>query len=171
MLWTAGAGTARAVSVETFAPPCVLVLGGGGTVTGNAEIDANWFSLNSVISETVVQTLGARGYAVKPLIIDVRDSAERFRALWTEFSKAHCTRTVQISHELKAKDGRLNAFSIHADVLHFKLSADQAEATPVADYKRAYDYPMDPETMQNLSLTDLGRSIADDLAASGALPR
>lgn len=162
---------ARAEPVEVAARPCILVLGGGGTLTGNEEIDGNWFNLNSVISNAVVETLAARGYRVEPLIIDDKDGAARFRALWSAFSQDHCPRTVQISHELKAKEGRLDSFAIRADVLHFKLGEAGDEAKPVGDYKKAYDFPLNPEAMKNLSLTDVGVRVAEDLAAAGVLPR
>jgi hypothetical protein len=149
-----------------------VVLGGGGTVTGNNQVDNNWFKINSAISNAVADRLTANGYDVRPLIIDIRDGDERFRALWSKLSETHCDRTVQISHLLKASNGRVDSFSIQGEVLIFDSPVDgKAGVKPISEYEKGYDFAMSPAVMQNLSLSQLGYTIADGIVAAGALPK
>lgn len=153
-------------------PPCVVLLGGGGTLTGTADVDTLWFRVSSAISEDVARDLTARSYDVRPLIIDEQDGQRRFEAVWRELSARRCTRTVQISYALHGAtvSGQPNTFSFRAEVLRIS-STDGRTATPVSDYAKTYDFPLTPELLHSLSASALAGRIADDIVAASVLPR
>ena len=155
----------------TAEAPCVVLLGGAGSMTGNAEIDGNWFKIDSAISNDVADQLTARSYDVRPLIIDTHDSQELFNALWSKLSETHCALTVQIFRELKASKDRADSFSIKTTVLKIIPHPGSRVVTPASEYQKEYDFPLTTEVMENLSLSTLAGRIADDIAAAGVLPK
>ena len=172
--WLLGAALALAIcgglADAQPSPRCAVLLGGGGTVTGVASVDGNWFKINSAVSEAVVTSLQAKGYDIRPLIIDVPDGDQRFHALWSNLSKSRCAKTVQISHALTGVNGRIEGFSIQAEVIRFDLSTTgTASVTAVSEYRKAYDFKMTQQVMESLSLSELGDRIADGISQSGVL--
>lgn len=167
VLTVADAPRNSAASATTSA--CTLVMGGGGTVTANAQA-ARWFAINRTVTTAVIATLRSEGYAVESLIVDVRDSDQRLKALAHELQHDRCTQVVQIIHALNFDPA---SFSFSARVIHPVTNWSAAGARPglafVGDYEQQYSYPLTAQTTDRASLLDLGATIAKDIHAAKML--
>jgi hypothetical protein len=80
---------------------CTLVLGGGGTVFDDEEVNAAFREFDDAVTETLYSFFFVNQYPVKKLFSTTRDPEERVRAALAEMSKHRCGRMVQLSHFLK----------------------------------------------------------------------
>jgi hypothetical protein len=155
--------------------PCIVLAGGGGTVSGSDATDEQWFTINDIVSRNAMEALADMGYDVIDYIVDVRDAEQRAARVHLELERSGCTKILQIGHQLRPASGiePPGTFAFVVSVLHAEDSPGRRRrqtAVFAQVYQRAYEYPMTREVLETLSLTKLGRTIAGDVAASGALP-
>jgi hypothetical protein len=153
--------------------PCVVLLGGGGTVTGAQDVDSRWFVINRAVSKSVEEILVKDGYDVVELIVDSQNTDQRVLAVSGELKRSQCSSVVQISHVLSGPSGTISRFGFNVSVLHPDQNVNDrtSRISFTEQYKNSYEYALTQEVMQNLSLSKLGSQIAQDLEKSKVLPR
>jgi hypothetical protein len=156
-------------SVPTTTSPCTLVMGGGGIVTANRDVNGRWFAINRAVASNVIASLKGKGYALREFIVDIQDANQRFAAMARELDQDKCGQVLQITNNLIAdptKGGTTQSFAFDAFVIHLSIytSTDgHRKATVVGEYQKNYTYPLTKEVMDNLSLSELGGKIAADV--------
>lgn len=177
-LATLGIVGQTATAAPTEGQHCIVLLGGGGTVTHNEDVDSRWFVINSGVSKFLIEALVARGYQIEEAIVDVRDADKRFGVLVRHLQSAGCDRAVQLAHVLKftteGQHAQITAFDLQVSVVRLVSSDKEGAPAPTtgqvqSDYTKDYEYPLTAEVMQNLSLSELARTMATDLEKSGTL--
>jgi hypothetical protein len=167
----AAAGSGASVHAGAAGPPCILLFGGGGTVSGNPTVDGNWFKIDSAIADGVIARLRDKSYDVRTLITDDHDPSRLVQALMVKLTETRCAKTVQISHELKSTNGSglVNSFSIKAAVLVAKPQDRLVKFD--GEYNKHYDFAMTKQVLDELIPSELGERMADDIIAAGVLPK
>jgi hypothetical protein len=159
-------------------PRCIVLLGGGGTVTHSEDVDSKWFVINSGISKKLIEALVAKGYRIEETIVDVRDADRRFGVLVKHLQDARCDRAIQLAHILRisteGQHATITAFDFQVSVVRPVLNSNEGGTPPKtgqvkSDYSKDYEYPLTSEIMQNLSFSELAQTMAADLEKSGAL--
>jgi hypothetical protein len=160
-------------------PTCTLLMGGGGTVTPDKDVNSHWFSLNSILSRNLVSALSQLGYRVQDFITDIPDADARGKALEDQVYKTGCWQVLRLTHELTAipdKPGSFSKFTFVVSVFHLEQSPNPAKVNArivkIAEkYEMAYQYEMTPQVIGKLSLTDLAQSMAADVVKASVLEK
>jgi len=166
-------GTAAAVGVCADSPPpgvrCTLVMGGGGVVTPDSDVNSRWFAINRAVSNGAIAALKSKGYDVREFIVEIQDANRRFAAMARELDLQKCGQVLQITNNLigdSNSDGRVSSFTFSASVIHLVVGPP---TTVVGEYEKTYTYPLTKEVMETLSLSELGGTIAADVDAAKVL--
>jgi hypothetical protein len=166
-------------SASSSAGPCTLLMGGGGTVTPDKDLNSHWVSLNSILARDLETALTNLGYRMQDFIVDIQDKAARAAALEAQVLKSGCGKVLQLTHELTSapdKPGTYSKFTFVVSVSNFEAvtpsSKDITRAVRIAEkYEMAYEYAMTPKALGTLSFTDLAQSMAADVDKAGVLPK
>lgn len=141
---------------------CAVLMGGGGMVFPSDKQNQQWFLVGRAVSQAAEVSLQGMGYRIYPLIVDVRDSAQRLHLLSTELAREQCNQVVQITHRLSGESatqpGVAKDFAFDVAVLDV---APDGKLTGV--YNKTYSYPLTRETMVSLSMSTVGKTIASDI--------
>lgn len=152
---------------------CIVLTGGGGTVTPNEDVNKRWFTIDGVIDRALEKNLTDSGYHVDELIVDIRDSSARMAALAQEQAKSGCKQVLRIGHELLSSSGSsgvVDRFGFEVLIGHLEeISASPHAVRFVSEYKQKYSYPLTADVMQHLSLSGVAQQIASDLAQAKVL--
>jgi hypothetical protein len=165
----------------TSAPthPCTLLIGGGGTVTSDKDVNSRWFSLNSILSRNLVSALSQLGYRMEDFITYLPNADAQGKAFEDQVYKTGCTQVLRLTHELTAspdKPASFSKFTFVVSVFHLEQfptpSKTNARTVKIAEkYEMAYPYEMSPKVIGKLSLTDLAQSMAADVVKAGVLEK
>jgi hypothetical protein len=156
---------------------CVLLMGGGGSVTPDKNVNSRWFVINSTVSRNVMSALTVLGYRMEDFIVDIQDANKRAGALFQQLSRTGCGKVVQVVHQLRSADNSqyVTRFAFVVSVLHLEPADPSNPAAKeirfAGDYNKEYEYPLTKEIMENLSLSELARSIAADIDKAGVLEK
>jgi uncharacterized protein YggE len=154
--------------------PCVIVMGGGGTVTGNPTANDQWFVINSAVSRAAKDVLEASGLRAIDFVVDIRDADKRATELARQIEQASCQRVLQITHELRppSKTKPPEKFAFVATVLEVDTKKNKKKGgkfTMVSKYSKDYEYAMTREVLEKVSMSEVGKQLARDVLDSGTL--
>ncbi|TCI07330.1 hypothetical protein EZM97_32600 [Dyella soli] len=166
VLMSAQCATAWAGDLPMAEPatPCAVLMGGGGMVFPDEQVNQLWFRINSTLSGHVADDLQQKGYRVERMIVDIRNGDQRLAMLGQEVTRTHCSKIVQITHALEdmpkgAGGGRSFVFTV-------SILGIGDTSTLTGGFKKEYRYPLTPEVMHSLSLSQVATQMADDIAAT-----
>lgn len=144
---------------------CIVLLGGGGTLTTNETVNDKWFAIDGVVERALMSDLNADGYRVHDYIVNTRNTEVRLAGLILQERNTGCGQVLEVTHELPAQQF---GFLVQVGYLH-PASSSARSVTFVGQYEREYTYPLTTEVMQNLSLSGVGKNMATDLERTGVL--
>lgn len=161
------------------AATCTLLMGGGGTVTPDKDVNSRWVSLNSILARHLGNDLTKLGYRVQDFIVDIENADARSNALQAQLQKTGCGQVLELTHELTAdpsKPGTFSKFTFVVSVLDLQslvpTSKIYRRMIRIAEkYNTGYEYPMTPHVLEKLSLTDLAQTMADDVDKARVLQK
>jgi hypothetical protein len=165
----------QSATERTESRPCIVLSGGGGTITGDKDFDDRWFAVNSAASRSALEQLTAAGYRMVDFIVNPRDAQRRGAGMYREMEKHGCKKVLQIGNELRETPGRTEPSLVFVvSVLHIDTQGREKKSgrgtfTMAADFEKEYSFILTPEAMENLSLSQIGEQIASDVQKSGAL--
>lgn len=172
---------AHAAPAPAAAPTseCILLIGGGGTVTADKDTNERWFILNSAVSRFLASALTKRGYRVQELISDIQGEDTRATALQQAVYKTGCSQVLRLTDELtSSKDhpGTVSKFDFVVSVLRLESLPPPSKAYTWAvriaeKYEMAYEYDMKPDTIEKLSFSGLADSMAADVDKAHVLDK
>jgi hypothetical protein len=160
-------GTSLAVGAAQPAPitadnACSILMGGGGAVFASDDQNNKWFLINRAVSQAVADSLQGMGYRIEPLIVDIRDNAQRMKMLGAEVTREKCNRIIQIAHglsgESKTTPGMAANFDFDVSVLGV---TPDGKLTGIS--QKTYSYPLTKQVMETLSMSEVGKTIAADI--------
>jgi len=169
---SAKAPTAAEVSAYINAPDaCALILGGGFSFE-NPQAMEGWLKVSGVVLDAAHLELTRLGYRVEKAVI-LGSSEERLKAVAIELVNRHCSRIIEITPFVKS-DAPVKQFGFQASVL--AIPSSTASKVPgattfktVGEFSKTYTYDLTSEVMQNLSMGEVGRTIARDIDQSGVV--
>lgn len=178
-LVAAGVGSqafaADAPSPTASPPPCTVVLGGTGTLTGDAKLDGVWKQINTAVTEGLVAELRQQQYKIETLYPTATDAQAKFTEVMLTMQLHDCGQALQVTHTLASASA--SERSVGFDILLFHVTEDgennadgKRTGVVAADFEREYRYALD-EAFLKRSLSQLGASYARDVIGSGRLPR
>jgi hypothetical protein len=149
----------------TNAPGCTVFFGGTGTRTGNSDFDNRWITVNKTVSEAAIQKLSELHYRIEPLVTEARESQDSFEDLYRALQQKHCDQVLQLSHELSlpSKPDSVPRLTFKVLVFHLDQKAGDRSAKIISEYERGYPFDLTTEVLQNLSLSEVGETIATDV--------
>jgi hypothetical protein len=153
-------------AVASPALGCTFVVGGGGTVIQDETINSRWLAINSVLTRNVVASLQKMNYRVTGFIAGEHDPDKRFAVIHARLEAAKCGKVLQISHALTTtpeKPNVITAFTFTASVFHLEPGASDKEFKVVGEYEKSYQFALNREAMEKLSLSKVGETIAKDI--------
>lgn len=152
---------------------CALLMGGGGTDTGNQDVNNRWFVVNSHVSRQLMADLQGDGYHIVDFIVDIRDVNKRVAAMMQQLHSAGCGQVIQLTDDLSAsalKPNLISRFAFSVSVIEPKIDPASPRTVHIdGSYKKDYGYPLTSDVMQHLSLSELARTMATDLENAGVL--
>jgi hypothetical protein len=169
VLLTSCANSPRAPDWVTAPNRCSVLLGGGGTVTPEQVVNANWFKINSALSSKLADRLEAMNYRINRLIVDVRDNKARVQAASAEMNKTQCNKVIQVSHTLTSSDQTIDGFQFEVSILGVAPNSSGVAFT--GEYKKVYKFRMTREVMESLSMSALAEQMATELDGSRLLTK
>ncbi len=161
---------AAALAAEPEVPHCALLITSVGTQTGNAKVDQFWADIDATVSGGASEGFTSRGLDVRPVDVKMKTKEEQLAAIVKLMNETRCTKVVQLSRKLDG-DGHTTGFTYTVSVFHLeqKLHAGGTTAAVVGDYKKEYEYPLNPDVMRTLKPTDIGTRLAADVDGSRVL--
>jgi len=166
---------AQSVTEPSQAKPCVVVMGGGGAVTGNDAVDGQWFAINSAVSRAALAKLEASGLRTIDFIVDIRNEGKRATEMARQMEQHSCQKVLQIAHELRppSRSKPPEAFAFVATVLEVdtakKKKRGGGKFTMAESYKKEYEYAMTREVLETISMSEVGEKLAKEILESGSL--
>lgn len=152
---------------------CIVLLGGGGTITANETVNDRWFAIDGAVERALMRDLIADGYRVHDYIVNIPKIEVRLAGLMLEEQKTGCGQVLEVTHELvygREHAGLPHRFGFLVQVGYLHIPSPSARTvTFVGLYHREYSYPLTRDVMQNLSLSGLGKEMATNLESAGVL--
>lgn len=152
---------------------CIVLLGGGGTITTNETVNDRWFAIDGVVERALMGDLNADGYRVHDYIVNIPKTEVRLAGLMLEEQKTGCGQVLEVTHELiddREHPGLPHRFGFLVQVGYLHIPSPSARTvTFVGQYHREYTYPLTREVMQDLSLSGVGKEMASNLESAGVL--
>jgi hypothetical protein len=173
LLIVPGAFAAQTPAALSRSANCTLLLGGGGTVTTSDDVNSRWFVVNSAISRALMTDLDADGYRIVDFIVDIRNVDQRAAAMMQQLHSAGCEQVIEVGDELRGSAANpqvVSRFAFVVSVLQPKIDPSSPRTVDVGGtYQKNYEYPMTAEVLQQLSVSQLAKTMATDLEHAGAL--
>ena len=131
----------------------------------DADFNQRLFQVNRVVAEGASRTLLGDGYTVHTFEEQIFDPTQRLTAVSQQLGQTGCTEVIEISNLITPDTLTFKAMAFH-------LARQNAiSVTVVGDYAKSYAYPLTQDTLDHLSMSNVGETMAHDMEAAGLLAK
>lgn len=160
--------TGRAATAVELGP-CLLLVAGTGSKALSEKVTQFWQAVNAEVAKSLMQQLTKDGVAARLELLPQDTAPDKIPGLVAVgLARERCRQVMQFTHELGGGSGPDAYFAFEAALFDvqeaeggFKLGSEA--------FRQKYRYPLNQETLKNLSLSAVAGKLKADLAAAGVL--